>query len=155
MRKIFLTLFYSGLSPKAPGTAGSLVALLLGWIMLYLSSATTLFLLTILISIVAVKVINQYEEETQTHDNSQIVIDELAGMWLCMSIIANSEYNLFYISILGFIYFRILDITKPSIIGKIDKHTKGGLGVMGDDIVAGFFAGILSLLTFRFLFFIL
>ncbi|NLO17539.1 MAG: phosphatidylglycerophosphatase A, partial [Arcobacter butzleri] len=94
MRKIFLTLFYSGLSPKAPGTAGSLVALLLGWIVLYLSSATTLFLLTILISIVAVKVINQYEEETQTHDNSQIVIDELAGMWLCMAIIANSEYNL-------------------------------------------------------------
>lgn len=149
MRKAFLTLFYSGLSPKAPGTVGSLVALILGFIVLYISSATTLFLLTILVSILAVKEIDKYELETSTHDNSEIVIDELAGMWLCLSMVANSEFALIPIAILGFVYFRILDIKKPSIIGKIDAKVKGGLGVMGDDIVAGFFAGLLALATFE------
>ena len=42
----------------------------------------------------------------------------------------------------AFIFFRIFDIWKPSIIGKIDREVKGGLGVMGDDVVAGIFAGI-------------
>jgi len=149
MRKAFLTLFYSGLSPKAPGTVGSLVALILGFVVLYISSATTLFLLTILVSILAIKEIDKYELETSTHDNSEIVIDELAGMWLCLAMVANSEYALIHIAILGFVYFRILDIKKPSIIGKIDAKVKGGLGVMGDDIVAGFFAGLLALATFN------
>ena len=46
--------------------------------------------------------------------------------------------------ILAFLAFRLFDIKKPSIIGKIDKNAPGGLGVMGDDIVAGIFAGILA-----------
>jgi phosphatidylglycerophosphatase A len=40
--------------------------------------------------------------------------------------------------------FRLFDISKPSIIGKIDKKGPGGLGVMGDDILAGIFGGILA-----------
>ncbi|MEA2092063.1 MAG: phosphatidylglycerophosphatase A, partial [Campylobacterota bacterium] len=47
-------------------------------------------------------------------------------------------------SILSFVLFRYFDITKPSIIGRIDRDAKGGVGVMGDDIIAGFAAGILS-----------
>lgn len=47
-------------------------------------------------------------------------------------------------SLLSFVLFRYFDITKPSIIGRIDRETKGGIGVMGDDIIAGFAAGILS-----------
>ena len=48
-------------------------------------------------------------------------------------------------------FFRIFDITKPSIIGKIDKKTKGGLGVMLDDMLAGLFAGLLSAVIYGFL----
>ncbi|MCK9336238.1 MAG: phosphatidylglycerophosphatase A [Arcobacteraceae bacterium] len=149
MRKAFLTLFYSGLSPKAPGTAGSIVALILGLLLLQVSSATTLFLLTILISIVAIKEIDKYELETGSHDGKEIVIDELAGMWLCLSMVAHSEFNLYIGAIIGFILFRFFDIVKPSVIGKIDAKVKGGLGVMGDDIVAGFFAGLMTLLILK------
>ena len=86
MNKFFVTLGYSGLSPKAPGTVGSFVALLLGMGLLQFLELTTFFLLSILISVIAVKQIDIYEKQTQTHDGKEIVIDELAGMWIAMSI---------------------------------------------------------------------
>ena len=46
--------------------------------------------------------------------------------------------------ILSVVLFRVFDIYKPSIIGRIDKNVKGGLGVMGDDIAAGVVAGVAS-----------
>ncbi len=145
-RKIFLTLFYSGLSKKAPGTAGSLLALILGMFIINFFNLTTLFLLSILITVVAVKEINIYERMVGTHDNSEIVIDELAGMWIAMSI-AGVTSDGYLIATLAFVFFRIFDIWKPSIIGRIDKNIDGGMGVMGDDIVAGVFAGLSAALV--------
>jgi phosphatidylglycerophosphatase A len=145
-RKIFLTLFYSGLSKKAPGTVGSFVALLLGFGVLYLFNPTTLFLLSLLITVIAIKEINIYENEVGTHDNSEIVIDELAGMWIAMSIggvLADS----FFLGVVAFVFFRLFDIWKPSIIGRIDRDVGGGMGVMGDDVVAGIFAGLCTALV--------
>ncbi len=154
MNWFFLTLGYSGLSPKAPGTMGTLVSLPLGMVILVYFDATTLFLAALLISIIAIKVINKYEEQTNNHDDQRIVIDELAGMWFALSVapavgIASSEImhlqNGFLVqSLLSFVLFRYFDITKPSIIGRIDREAKGGVGVMGDDIIAGFAAGISS-----------
>jgi phosphatidylglycerophosphatase A len=83
-----------------------------------------------------------YEAEVGIHDSKHIVIDELAGMWLAMSIAGVNDQNFIGASILAFLFFRFFDIYKPSIIGKIDRDTKGGMGVMGDDMVAGLFAGI-------------
>ncbi len=151
MRKLFLTVFYSGLSPKAPGTAGSFISLILAMILLNVLSVSNLFLLTILITLIAVKQIDLYEQETGEHDGKEIVIDELAGMWLALCI-ANATSDNFIIAVIAFIYFRLFDIYKPSIIGKIDKDVKGGWGVMGDDIVAGFFAGLCTSLTYYLLF---
>jgi phosphatidylglycerophosphatase A len=145
-RKIFLTLFYSGLSKKAPGTAGSLLALILGMFIINFFNLTTLFLLSILITIVAIKEINIYERMIGTHDNSEIVIDELAGMWIAMSI-AGVTSDGYLMATLAFVFFRIFDIWKPSIIGRIDKNVDGGMGVMGDDIVAGVFAGLSAALV--------
>jgi len=146
MRKIFLTLFYSGLSKKAPGTVGSFVALILGMGVLYISSPTTLFLLSILITVIAIKEINIYENEVGTHDNSEIVIDELAGMWIAMSIGGVLAGDIL-LGFIAFIFFRIFDIWKPSIIGRIDRDVGGGMGVMGDDVVAGVFAGLCTALV--------
>ncbi len=151
MRKIFLTLFYSGLSPIAPGTVGSFFALLLGVFLLQYIDVSTLFLLAFLISVIAVKEINKYEKEGGEHDNKEIVIDELAGMWIALSICGITEQNLLIMSILAFIFFRIFDIWKPSIIGRIDKQVKGGWGVMGDDIIAGFAGGIAAAATYHLL----
>lgn len=151
MRKFFLTVFYSGLSPKAPGTVGSFVALILGVALLQVIDVSTLFLLSILISAIAVKEINKYEEEVGEHDSKEIVIDELAGMWLTLSICKITPENIFIIAPIAFVFFRLFDIWKPSIIGKIDKNVKGGWGVMGDDLVAGILAGICTAGTYQLL----
>jgi len=151
MRKLFLTLGYSGLSPKAPGTVGSFVALLLGMALLQTISISTLFMLSLLICAAAVKQINIYEEEVGAHDGKEIVIDELAGMWLAMAIASVTADN-WILAGLAFLYFRLFDIWKPSIIGKIDRDVKGGWGVMGDDMIAGLFAGLATSLTYFLLF---
>ena len=152
MRKLFLTVFYSGLSPKAPGTAGSFVSLLLGLALLQVLSLSNLFLLAILISVVAVKQINIYEKEVGEHDSKEIVIDELAGMWLALAIAGVNNENMLILAPLAFIFFRLFDIWKPSIIGRIDRDVQGGWGVMGDDIVAGVAAGIASLAVYEYIF---
>ncbi|WRB32330.1 phosphatidylglycerophosphatase A [Helicobacter pylori] len=142
LRTCFLTLFFSGYSKKAPGTIGSLVALLLGLPVL-IFSANTLFLGAIFIGLIAIAQIDKEEEETKRHDSSYIVIDELVGMWLAMAISGLSLAGV----VLSFIFFRIYDITKPSLIGKIDKEVKGGLGVVADDALAGVLAGLSALLV--------
>ncbi|WP_231191462.1 phosphatidylglycerophosphatase A [Helicobacter pylori] len=146
LRACFLTLFFSGYSKKAPGTIGSLVALLLGLPVL-IFSANTLFLAAVLIGLIAIAQIDKEEEESKIHDSSYIVIDELVGMWLAMAISGLSLAGV----ILSFIFFRIYDITKPSLIGKIDKEIKGGLGVVADDALAGVLAGLSTLLVINIL----
>ncbi|KNE17073.1 phosphatidylglycerophosphatase A family protein [Helicobacter pylori] len=146
LRTCFLTLFFSGYSKKAPGTIGSLVALLLGLPVL-IFSANTLFLAAVLIGLIAIAQIDEEEEESKIHDSSYIVIDELVGMWLAMAISGLSLAGV----VLSFIFFRIYDITKPSLIGKIDKEVKGGLGVVADDALAGVLAGLSVLLVINIL----
>ena len=156
---LFLTLFYSGHSPKAPGTIGTLVSLPIGVAILIFLGPQTLFLLTLLITLIAIKSIDRYEAQSGIHDNQKIVIDELAGMWFALSIAPGimfgaSDLFVFQNGIavqiaLSFIFFRMYDIKKPSIIGRIDRDAKGGWGVMGDDIIAGFAAGISAALVWQ------
>lgn len=141
-RKFFLTVGFSGLSPKAPGTVGSFVSLIIGLFLLEFLHVSTLFLLSLLITVIAIKQINIYEKEVGMHDGKEIVIDELAGMWIALSICGINSENMIFMAPLAFIFFRIFDIWKPSIIGRIDREVKGGIGVMGDDILAGIAAGI-------------
>lgn len=143
---MFLTLFKIGYIPKASGTWGSLFGLIVGVPILYFS-ASTLFALAVLVGVIAIKHIDIYEQEKGIHDASCIVIDELVGIWIAMSIANFSWLGI----VLSFVFFRIYDIWKPSIIGRIDKSVKGGLGVVGDDAVAGFFAGITTLVVFKIL----
>lgn len=110
-------------------------------------SANTLFLGAILIGLIAIAQIDKEEEESKIHDSSYIVIDELVGMWLAMAISGLSLEGV----VLSFIFFRIYDITKPSLIGKIDKEVKGGLGVVADDALAGVLAGLSALLVINIL----
>ncbi len=110
-------------------------------------SANTLFLGAIFIGLIAITQIDKEEEESKIHDSSYIVIDELVGMWLAMAISGLSLAGV----VLSFIFFRIYDITKPSLIGKIDKEVKGGLGVVADDALAGVLAGLSALLVIHIL----
>jgi len=163
MNWFFLTVGYSGMSPKAPGTVGSFVSLLLGIAILNYFDTTTLFLAALLATIAGYKLVNDYEAAGGIHDNKHIVIDELAGMWISMSIAivpltqipleAYSDYmgywTLWLAVALSFVFFRYFDIAKPSVIGRLDRDAKGGIGVMGDDVVAGVAAGVLTALVMK------
>lgn len=145
MPNAFLTFLYSGLSPKAPGTAGSLLAVILGALIIQYISMETLVLLTILFTLMGVKHINAYEASSGNHDDSRIVIDEVVGVWIALILSSGTLIQI----ILSFAFFRLFDIWKPSIIGKIDQNVKGGWGVMGDDMIAGLVAGICSAASFQ------
>lgn len=143
MQRLFLTFFYSGLSPYAPGTVGSILAGITGFVLLQFFHTDTLLLLTILITVVGIKEIDKYEKKSGTHDDKSIVIDEVIGLWIAFVLSSTTITQM----LLSFVYFRLFDIWKPSLIGKIDRDVKGGSGVIGDDALAGVLAGISSALT--------
>ena len=152
LQKLFLTFFGAGLSPKAPGTVGTLASLPVGLAILYYMGMETLFMVTLAITIIGIFEINKYEQETGIHDHQQIVIDEAAGMWLSLMIAYSTAITLNYpyVDMLAIIFsfaaFRLFDIWKPSTIGWIDRELKGGLGVMMDDVLAGIAGGLLTAL---------
>ncbi|KAA6227247.1 MULTISPECIES: phosphatidylglycerophosphatase A [unclassified Campylobacter] len=150
MQRLFLTFFYSGAINFAPGTFGTIVALIPAFFILKYLGIQTLFLLSILIFVVSIKIIDDYEKKTKKHDDKHIVIDEVAGVFLACSIAASTSNSILNF-ILAFVFFRLFDITKPSIIGRVDKGVKGGLGVMLDDMLAGLFAGLLTAVIYGFL----
>jgi len=150
IQKLFLTFFGAGLSPKAPGTVGTLASLPVGLIILYYLGMEVLFTLTVAITIIGIFEINKYEKATGIHDHQQIVIDEAVGMWLSLIIAYATAttmpyaYAEIFAIIFSFIAFRLFDIWKPSTIGWIDREMKGGMGVMFDDVLAGFAGGLLA-----------
>jgi len=153
LQKLFLTFFGAGMSPKAPGTVGTLASLPLGLAVLYYFGIGTLFMLTLVITIIGIFEINKYENTTGIHDHQQIVIDEAAGMWLSLMIAVSTAVTMNYpyaellAIILSFAAFRLFDIWKPSTIGWIDRELKGGMGVMLDDVLAGIAGGLLSVVV--------
>jgi len=70
-------------------------------------------------------------------------------MGVGMSEVTDFQNGFLIQSLLSFALFRYFDIVKPSIIGRVDREMSGGLGVMGDDIIAGFTAGLLSALLWQ------
>lgn len=150
LQKLFLTFGGAGLSPKAPGTVGTLASLPVGLAVLYFFGMETLFLLTLAITVIGIFEINKYEKLTGIHDQQEIVIDEAAGMWFALIIAISTAVTMTYpyaevlAVILSFAAFRLFDIWKPSTIGWIDREIKGGLGVMMDDVLAGIAGGLLT-----------
>jgi phosphatidylglycerophosphatase A len=152
IQKLFLTFFGAGLSPKAPGTVGTLASLPVGMAILYYLGTETLFMFTLAITVIGIFEVNKYEQATGIHDHQQIVIDEAAGMWLSLMIAYSTATTMDYpyVDIMAIIFsfaaFRLFDIWKPSTIGWIDRELKGGLAVMLDDVLAGIAGGLLSAL---------
>ena len=126
--------FGSGLSPKAPGTAGTavgwLLAALLMWIFHFPEWCLIVF--GVLLCPLGVWVCGECEKKLRTHDFSGIVFDEIGAMFLILGFVP------FHIVwwLVAFALFRLLDATKPYPISYFDKNIQGGLGVMVDDYVA-------------------
>ena len=128
----------SGCVPKAPGTFGTLVAVLLYLPLSYLDLGWYLLLLAVSI-LLGIWLCERASRDLGVHDHPGIVWDEFAGFWLTM--IAAPPGWVWIV--VGFALFRLFDIWKPWPIGCLDKRVRGGLGIMLDDLVAGAFALLL------------
>ena len=126
------TFFYLGKLPFAPGSWGSLGALLL-WLLLPVTFSVHLSVIIILF-VLGVYSSNKIAENLDDHDPSEVVIDEVVGMGISLFMLPHS-FELYF---LAFILFRIFDIFKPLFIYRI-QNLSGGWGIMLDDVLAGLF----------------
>jgi phosphatidylglycerophosphatase A len=137
----FATGIYSGYAPIAPGTAGSVVGLLLIWFgfgpLWEHSHALCLIVFAIAFAI-ACWISDRAEKIFDQHDDSRIVIDEVLGMAATMF---GNPLTVPYL-LLGFLLFRVADVIKPWPASLIDRRMRSGAGVMLDDLAAAIYANI-------------
>lgn len=137
--EILSTWFYSGKSSIAPGTCGSLATLPFVYAFAYFYGIYGVIGFAVVVSLIGIPLADAFAKALKIKDPGQIVIDETAGQSITL-IMAGTNLYLYAI---GFVLFRLLDITKPSIIGWADKKIPGGLGIMLDDIFAGLIGGLI------------
>ena len=140
-----------GLIPFAPGTFGSIFAWLVFVIM---SHFVNMLIYTIAIVFIAIWVCEKASVNLIQKDHKSIVIDELAGMWVALVPViyfASNQFERIIYECLALVFFRVFDILKPFPISYFDKKYKNGFGIVLDDIIAGIFSGILSVLIVVFL----
>ena len=130
--------FYIGNLPIAPGTFGTILGLPLCFVLAGLKFPLAV-VCTMLFIVFAVWIANDAEKLLKKKDPGCIVIDEIAGMAVTL---VGLPFNL-TTALIGFIIFRILDISKPFPIRALDKRVAGGVGIVIDDVAAGIFANLL------------
>ncbi|MDZ7807211.1 MAG: phosphatidylglycerophosphatase A [Gracilimonas sp.] len=149
--KILLgTGFYSGFIPKAPGTFGSLVSLILIYPILQAQNLYLIVVFMVVSSLITLWVSPYFEQEFGK-DPGMLVMDEWAGqslVFLSIGITGVLKTDLI-ILLTGFLLFRFFDILKPLGINNIQKN-KGGIGILADDLLAGLYA-LISLKTLIFI----
>lgn len=127
--------FGSGLAPYAPGTVGSLAALL-PWLVLR-ELALPVYLLVLVVALVlGVWACAWTVRRLGVEDPGLVVWDEFVGMWIALLALPDR----WYFVVAGFVFFRFFDILKPWPVCWADRNIKGGLGTMLDDVFAGIYA---------------
>lgn len=122
----------------APGTVASAVALVPAWLLVHYTG--TVFLLVAIFTsiVIGTWASDAYAREAGNADPSECVVDELAGQWVACALVPPSVLAF----ALVFLAFRLFDIVKPWPVSAVER-LPGGVGIMADDLAAGFFAGLL------------
>ena len=138
--RLLATWFGCGLSPKAPGTVGSI-----GAIPLHLALATLGPLphaaAVVVLSGIGIWASNEVARAEGIEDPQKVVIDEVCGTLIAMGMVSGSGIG---IRLLGLVLFRVLDITKPGPIDTVQRLEPPGVGIMADDLLAGVIAGAMA-----------
>ena len=138
--KILATGLGTGFAPKAPGTAGSILAIIL-YYLFFPSTPSVLIHFIFFLIIAAVFLTGVWAsgrvESYYGHDPACVVIDEMVGMGITLLLIPKTVYLIFA----GFLLFRFFDITKWLGANRMQR-LKGGWGVMMDDVVAGVWSNL-------------
>jgi phosphatidylglycerophosphatase A len=127
----------AGFFPKAPGTAGSAVGVLV-YLLMNTAGAGAFFWHAILLLLFAGILAAQRVETFWGHDSQRIVIDEVIGQMIAFCLAGTARLS--WVSIVaGFALFRVFDILKPFPIRRLERLS-GGTGVIADDVGAGLYA---------------
>ena len=136
---LFLSWFYTGRFPKAPGTAGSLATLPLIFLLHYLDfNIYSLIALTLVLYVAAVVITQKIQTTYELHDPQWIVIDEVIGMLVTWAFIMKVDFLSLFLVFATFRFFDIVKIWPASYFDKLHH----GIGTITDDVVSGIFAGI-------------
>lgn len=130
------TWFGAGLSPRAPGTVGSVASLVLWGPMVLLDAPVGARLFAVFVVFAVGVAAAQKVVDVRGEDPQVVVIDEVAGMGIALLFPWASTWYL----LVGFILFRVFDILKPWPVSWADRQVGGGFGVMLDDVIAGAYA---------------
>ena len=129
--------FGSGTVPKAPGTAGTLLAMII-YLLLPAMTPVIYGVFVLICLIIGIWICGKTAQDLGVHDHGGIVWDEFVGYWITMFMAPPGWIWAF----IGFALFRLLDIAKPWPIKWADKELKGGTGIMLDDVLAGIIAAL-------------
>lgn len=149
LKPIIGSFFYAGFLPNAPGTWGSFFALFFIYFIGVYSPWYGILLFTVVFSLLTLWVAEACEQ-TWGGDPSPLVIDEFAGQGMAFIGIslAQPSFNIFLLLLAGFVLFRFFDIKKPLGVDRL-QQLPGGIGILIDDLLAGFYAYLcLELLIF-------
>ena len=130
--------FGTGLSPFAPGTMGTLMAIPFTFALKSLGT-TGFWIALLLLFLLGIWVCDRVSHKLGVHDHGGIVWDEMVGYWLSMAFVPLQWQWL----LAAFVLFRFFDIVKPWPIRQLDQKVSGGFGIMIDDIVAALFTIII------------
>ena len=129
--------FGSGYSPIAPGTAGSLVGLLLFWPMRHLPAAFQVGVVAVCF-LLGTAAAASLARRVGAEDPGIVVVDEVVGMWVSLLFLPFTPAT----AVAGFVLFRIMDVFKPYPARQFES-LPGGWGIMADDLMAGIYANLL------------
>lgn len=138
--------FGSGLVPFAPGTFGSLPAILFWWVLpkdplLQIGVAIAAF-------VAGIWICGESARRIGVHDHGGIVWDEIVGMYLVLIVVPPEPAWI----LAAFVLFRVFDIWKPWPIRDLDHRLHGGLGIMLDDVIAALYAAVILGISSQFVF---
>jgi phosphatidylglycerophosphatase A len=159
MNYFFLTLGLGSLPPKISSLVATSIALAIGVLILIFFNEKTLFLATLLVAVMTVRAVNKYEENGGEHQDERVNLDKFTGIGFALSVapaigVALGDVgelgNGFLVqALLSFALFTRFEAQKHSIIGRVYREAKGGIAIVGDDVLAGFTAGVVSSLLWQ------
>lgn len=141
---IIATYFGLGLSPKAPGTVGSVGTIPLAFVLAYFFGIYGIIVAAIPIAIVGIYATDVLIRNSEDKDPCKVVVDEVVGQLLAFVFVADAlkgNLNDWWLYLVGLAAFRFFDICKMGPVKWFDSKMKNAVGVMMDDVCAGLIGG--------------
>jgi phosphatidylglycerophosphatase A len=143
LARLIATWFYCGYFPKAPGTAGSLAAVAIAWILHEYAQvpAGTFAILAIITAVPGIWAARMVAREFGREDPQIVVVDEVIGQWITLAGAARLNLKSW---IAAFVLFRLFDMVKPPPVRQCERFPEG-CGIVADDVAAGIYGALVLL----------